>query len=239
MTHSPLVVVANLHGPLVLRDPIHLDGVLLAAREKRDGLAARGTPFPTLARRGEVFAASVGLLVTEGIGGIQEEPLTRTKRLDMKRDGPFIRLPEDGGTKATRTVGEMSPFRNQLTKERVLGNVRSVVWQALGDAAEIEDLLAYVSFLGKQYATGWGEVANFEVLPSRASPETCGLVLNGGPARNLPVDMLASLGIAGDIVVTGRIEPPYGASHGTLSVAMPSFAGLIVAEHEARAAFAY
>jgi hypothetical protein len=239
MKHEPLVVVASMLGPLVLRDPIHLDGVLLAAREKRDGIAARGTPFPALARRGAVFAASAGLLVSEGLGGIQEETVTRTKRLDMKRDGASIRLPDDGGTKATRTIQEMSPYRNRMVTERVLGNVRYVVWQALGDAAAIEDLLAGVSFLGKQYATGWGEVDGFEILPCDAQLSTCGLVFDGGPARNMPVGMLAELGIAGDVVVTGRVEPPYGAQHDVVSIAMPSFERLKVSEDRAREAFAY
>jgi hypothetical protein len=126
-----------------------------------------------------------------------------------------------------------------LTPERSLGNVRQVVWQALGDRDEIEDLLQYVGGIGKQYATGWGEVDAFRVLPCDADPATCGFAYRGGPARNVPVPMLATLGIASDIVVRGRIEPPYAIADGTMEVAAPLLKHLVVSEDEAREAFRY
>ncbi|MGY3581957.1 hypothetical protein ACVIGB_001120 [Bradyrhizobium sp. USDA 4341] len=238
MKYRPLVVVAEMAGPLVLRDPIHLDGLLLAAREKRDGMGARGAPFTALSRCGEVYAASAGVLVAEGIGGILEDVVTRTKRLDMKRDGPYIRLPENA-KKEDRVIGPMSPYRSEMRKERVLGNVRQVVWQALGDAAEIEDLLSYVTCIGKQYATGWGEVAEFSALPSEADPKLCGLAIGGKASRNLPVGMLEALGLQSDIVVKGRVEPPYAMLDGTVDIAAPSLRNLIMTEEEVREAFVY
>lgn len=236
---KPIVVVAEMRGPLVLNNPLHLDGLLLAAREKRDGIESRGTPFTALARTGDVFNASAGILVVEGIGGAFEDKITRTRRLDMKRDGEWIAFPENA-TKAERTIGSMSPYRPTMETQRVVGNVRQVVWQAVGDAAEIEDLLGFVGTLGRQHKTGWGEVERFEILPSEADPSTCGLAAGGKAVRNLPVGMARDIGVETGQVLKGRLEPPYAlAEGGAVDVFAPTLAQLTMSEEKARETFLY
>jgi hypothetical protein len=236
--HQPFVLVAEMLGPIVLRNPIHLDGILLAAREKRDGFSARGTPFATLARRDGVFQATAGVLVTAGIGGVIDDTVTRTRRLDMKRCGRNIAI-DPATPKPERTITQMSPYRPTMETERVLGNVKSVSWQGVGDIAEIEELCSYVMSIGKQHATGWGEVDHFKIHECGASAETCGLAAGGRALRNLPVDMLAALGIASDIVFKGRLEPPYATRDGLHDVTGPALKDLTMSEVEARRLLSY
>jgi hypothetical protein len=226
-------------GPISLNDPLHLDGILLAAREKCFGIESRGQPFDVIARRDGVYQASAGMIVSEGRGGIVEFNNARVRRLDMKgRDGRNMEF-KPGTSKNERTVGPMSPYRNTLSSEKIMGNIRLIIWQALADAEATTKLLEMISFLGKQHVTGWGEVEEFEVLGSNAKPETCGLSSGDRPLRNLPVDLARFLGVNCDSVFKGRIEPSYATKEGRVDIAGPVLADMITSEDAARELLSY
>lgn len=93
-----------------------------------------------------------------------------------------------------------------------------LTWWCVGDAAEIERLLRYVTHLGKRAAVGKGEVAEWVVTP--CDPWAGYPVLRGGyPLRPLPTDMP---GLAEDAYIAdGRLTYPYWMQDGRDWVALP------------------
>lgn len=229
VTHVPFVVIAHMAGPVCLKDPIHLDGLLLAAREKRGGPATRGQPFDGLARVEGVYQASVGLLIQTGLAGARPRSVARLQSLNMRtQDGHSIHFSSNARV-GERTIGPDSSYRNSLKVETVTENVPRIVFQALGDPEIVLDLLSSeIACIGKMHRTGWGRVDRFEVAPSRADPSTCGLAAGGAPLRYLPPGLAASLGLRSEIVIQGRLAPPYGLSADLSPVVAPSPAALIV-----------
>jgi len=71
-------------------------------------------------------------------------------------------------------------------------------WWAIGDRAEIEDLLGLIGHLGKKRAAGLGRVAEWLVEPCEPWGEGFPVVLDGQPLRPLPRDWP---GLAEDVAV--------------------------------------
>ena len=240
MTHSPFVLVAHMSAPLCLREPIHLDGVVLAAREKRFGPEMRGRPLDMLASVDGVFQASVGVIVTSGFIGVVKQKITRVRRLDMRgADGREINIPPDATFKE-RTIDSLSPYRNTLADETTYQGVTAVVFQALGDREAVEEIMSdEIRTLGKMHRTGWGAIDRFETWDCGAESETCGLIAGGAPMRNLPVAMAQKFGIDITDAYPARIEPPYALAADRQKVVGPTMADLVMVEHEARELLAY
>ena len=61
----------------------------------------------------------------------------------------------------------------------------TATWYVVGDAEHIRNLLVAVEFIGKRRASGFGQVASWEIEPA----DTDGLTYEGEPLRPIPVDL--------------------------------------------------
>lgn len=112
--------------------------------------------------------------------------------------------------------GLSKPWRLPIATGWVKGDL--LTWWCVGDAAEIERLLRYVTHLGKRAAVGKGEVAEWVVEPCETWAGYP--VLRGGyPLRPLPTD---TPDLAEDAYIAdGRLTYPYWMQDGRDWVAMP------------------
>lgn len=210
MTHAPFLLIANMRGPLSITGPLHLDGLLLAAREKRCGVEHRDDPFPLIAVRDGVYQASAGFLVQSGLAGARKDYVERVRRLNIRsQDGQMFQYNTHGPAKE-RVIDAMSPFRATLAEEPFYANVAQVVFQALGDRDAVLELVSdEIASLGKMHRTGWGAVDDFETEDCDADPAYCGLAAHDQPLRNLPLPLARSLGLDCSQAFHGRTRPPY------------------------------
>lgn len=213
--HRSVVVEAVMRTPISMSDPIHLDGLLLAAREKRFGLESRGRPLDCVAWENGFHRCSASFLVSDELGGVGSVRTNRVARLDMKsRDGELYE-PPTGAAKMARkyrddVIGGLSPYRGVTRDFDVVTGVGSMVWQAFGDPDAMLDLLEEIRCVGRMHTTGWGQVEEWRAHGSDAAEDLCGVVAGGEPIRNLPASSASRYGLAEAGSSPGRIEPPYG-----------------------------
>ncbi|ACS43464.1 MULTISPECIES: hypothetical protein [Methylorubrum] len=243
-SHRPIVVEAVLRTPISVTDPIHLDGVLLAAREKRHGPGSRGRPLDCVAWDDGFHRCSASFLVSDELGGVATVATTRVARLDLKsRDGELF-VPPDGSEKISRksredVIGPMSAFRGVTRDFEVATGVRSLVWQVLGDPEGMLDLLSEIRCVGRMYTTGWGQVDEWLAHDCAADQAFCGAAVAGRPMRNLPAASAARFGIDADLTYPGRIEPPYGSRFDLVPIVAPTRIDLTGTTQAARRTFAF
>ncbi|MBK7519384.1 MAG: hypothetical protein IPJ33_15625 [Gammaproteobacteria bacterium] len=100
-----------------------------------------------------------------------------------------------------------------LTRQRDFGAVMnsyacidtlSISWFCEGDADRIRALLESVHFIGKRRASGFGEVARWEVEPGELDGVTG---IDGEPLRPVPIDLFT--GNPGSIKVDTAWRPAY------------------------------
>lgn len=226
VAHRPVVVEAVLRTPISMTDPIHLDGLLLAAREKRFGPESRGRPLDCVTWADGFHRCSASFLISDELGGVGHVRTNRVARLDMKSRHGELYAPPSGAEKRPRKYREdvidgLSPYRGVTRDFDVATGVRSLVWQALGDPDAMIDLLSEIRSVGRMHTTGWGQVDEWRAHDSDAQPEFCGAVASGRPIRNLPASCAGRYGLDEADGLPGRIEPPYGGQFDLVSVLAP------------------
>lgn len=224
--HRPVVVEAVMRGPISMSDPIHLDGLLLAAREKRFGLESRGRPLDCVAWENGSHRCSASFIVSDELGGVGSVRTNRVARLDLNsRDGELYEPPA-GAEKLPRkfrddVIGGLSPYRGVTRDFDVVTGVRSLFWQAFGDPDAMLDLLAEIRCVGRMHTTGWGQVEEWRAHECDAAGDICGAVAGGEPIRNLPASSASRYGLGEGGICPGRIEPPYGARNDLMPIIPP------------------
>lgn len=243
-SHRPIVVEAVLRTPISVTDPIHLDGVLLAAREKIHGPESRGRPLDCVAWDDGFHRCSASFLVSDELGGVGTVATTRVARLDLKsRDGELY-VPPAGSEKLPRKnredlIATMSPFRGVTRDFEVATGVRSLVWQVLGDPEGVLDLLYEIRCVGRMYTTGWGQVDEWLAHDCGADRAHCGVAVDGRPIRNLPAAAAERFGIDASLSYPGRIEPPYGSRSDLVPIVAPTRIDLTGTTQVARRTFGF
>lgn len=244
MSHRPIVVEAVLRTPISVTDPIHLDGVLLAAREKRLGPESRGRPLDCVAWDDGFHRCSASFLISDELGGVGTVSTNRIARLDLKsRDGELF-VPPDGLERLPLNrrediIGSMSAFRGVARDFEVATGVRSLVWQVLGDPEGVLDLLSEIQCVGRMYTTGWGQVDEWLAHDCAAERTLCGVAADGRPIRNLPVTAAGRFNIDASLSYPGRIEPPYGSRSELVPIVAPTRSDLTGTTQDARRAFGF
>jgi len=234
----PFILRANMETGLSATQGIHLDGLLLAARERLEGVVDLDRPLDCLMLDRGVYRASMGIMVAPGLAGAAVQPVRRVWRfrvedqqaLSFFKAGPDSPLPE------RRLPTQNSKYRNSFRSQDVLTGVQSVVWQAVGEPDAVLALAREVKCLGASSVTGFGRVRSWEVEACDAPAAEAGWHAGGRALRNLPLD-LAPEGAFDDNVVAfrdvQRARPPYWDEAGRVPCLVPTFDGLVMAPHRA------
>ncbi len=190
--------------PLSLRALLHLDGLL------GFHLSLRGqspTDIP-LARHEGVWQGSAAMLETGTFGAIASIQ-TRIKHvsLDTIPSGIFEQTQS-----AHRKIGPMSPMRRALSQYPLLQGIRAVWFTGRGDSARVEALLQEVRNLGAMGRTGYGRVADLQIMELRDHALT-GIASSAGmPVRTVAIETWDALGLgrhASAVISLQRPCPPY------------------------------
>jgi len=222
---------ATLQTPVEIARPLHLDGLLLAARERRENLLDLSRPLECVAMEDGVYRASAGFLVAQGLFGVAVDPMYRTWRFRNEDFGTLstFAVNKDMPAAERRLGTANSKYRNGFRRHDVLTGVASVVWQCVGDPEAVLALARHIRGIGQSATTGYGRVRDWsleacDVPDAEAAWVSGGRVLRNLPARMLPpgttVDPLhASLDVQ-------RPAPPYWDREGREECWIPTLSSL-------------
>lgn len=208
---KPLHIVAHLSGPVRLPHGwLALDSLLGAAVCVREGIppALTGEPLtdltPWLSRALARSECGRLWLASFSVG----EPEQAEKRWVTKR--PPIAEAQSMGSDRVRSInigaGPMKAIRRPAEATHMRGD--RLDWFAVGDAAEVRDLLSFVPACGSKRNAGDGGVRRWSV--DEVEPWSPGFpcVLAGLPLRPLPLDW-PGVDQTKATVETMALSPPY------------------------------
>jgi len=217
------ILKATLDAPVMTSHPIHIDGLLLAMREDRDGPEVVGTPFHELASKDKVFHASAGFFVGSG--------LTPTRIVIHKtvRGMKFTGGRDDGRfSTEDRFINKMSPYYPKVGEYPTIEGAVAIVWQCRGDPEGCLSLARRIRGVGGRRNSGYGNIERWEVLPSEAPKETAGWRgSNGEVLRRLPMTWVEGPVPKGSMAVQGRVEAPYFAPDDHIEIVAPTVESLM------------
>ncbi len=208
MADKAFAVRAEIDTPLAMSGPLHLDALLLEGMFRLTGDPPRIEDLPLTFRHG-VPMGSAGVLEV-GPRGASNVEYTRIKSI---RAG-HLTLDDAHWDKSMptslRSVGEMSPMRNQLTPYTHMINVRAVWWTGRGDPDAVLEALEEIRGIGAMAATGHGRVVEWS-LHERGDDALAGWVgADGIVLRALPEPAWDDVGgTSGRRVEQVRVAPPY------------------------------
>jgi hypothetical protein len=237
MNELPFVVEARLKTPLSAKAPLHLDGLLLAARDRCE-LPDPARPLACVAMRDGIYRASAGVIVADGPGGVSHENVKRIKRIDsLGGDASLIRIDENS-PRSQRLIDAMSPYRQRLSTYPLIVGARAVYWQAVGDADGVRELLEFLPTVGAMSSQVYGEVDEWSVHGCEADAKEGGWFAAGRILRTLPIALATTrYGFdlsEGTLVIEARVGPPYWVADGTVEAVMPSLRSLVMNASGAR-----
>jgi hypothetical protein len=235
MKNESFILKASLKTPVMTTQPIHIDGLLLAVREQRFGDEANGMPFPELALADGIFRASAGIFVSSGLTPINLATHKTVKRLRLNGgsdDGMFV--PQ------TRFISKTHLHRPYIGEYPTVEGAVALVWQCVGDPGACLSLARVIRNVGGRRNGGYGAVAEWEALPCRADPDSAGWRGGGGEVlRHLPRAWFGPNLPDGAVATTGRVQPSYGDSEGSLEIAAPTLESMTMSGRAAREMLAY
>lgn len=194
--------------------PIHLDGLLLAARERRENVLDLSRPLDCVVVQDGVYRASAAFLVAPGLQGAASEPMYRTWRFQLEDTKTLMTF---GATRASpaserKLKTANSKYRNGFRRHDLLTGIESLVWQCVGDPAAVLSLAREIRAIGQSAQTGYGEVRSWSLEACDAPDAEAGWVSGGRALRNLP-ERLIPAGCAVDPAHAPlgeqRAAPPY------------------------------
>lgn len=170
-----LRVTAVLDSPVILRDVVHIDGLLASAWVVRHRDHARLGSTPRTYALHVQHAGTIVTLSTAVAPAGEPSLVHATKRRDSE-DVDRLQSPFTPGS---------GPGRDMLIRDRA-HVIRSLDWLAFGSRREISRALELRTSFGAMRRHGWGEVRRWEVEPVDGDPLHC-LVRDGVAQRNLPL----------------------------------------------------
>lgn len=235
MSDDIFILKASLRSPVMTDNPIHIDGLLLAMREDRDGPDSVGTPFDALAKTDGVFHASAGFFVGSGLTPVVETKHVTVKRLKTNGGGDEDWFRNDG-----RYIPKMSPHRPVITQNPTIEGAVAILWQCRGNADQALKLARRIFCVGGRRNNGYGRVERWDVLPCSASSDKAGWFGQGGEIlRNLPRSFITGRHPAGSMPDIGRVEPSYGAAEGRIEIVKPILTAMLGSSMTARSMLAF
>ncbi len=180
---------------------LHLDGLLAAAVVDRDNVPRAQHPdelvpieIPVQLHSGGFHMASAAVVQADGH---EEQYTQRRYPLDeMQIFGP------PGLRKVNIAAGARKNHR--IPRQAVLCD--DLTWYAIGDLAEVRELLTFIGYLGKRRGVGLGQVLDWKIEECEPWGEGFPILQNGIPQRHLPQG-LPGIGVEDWII--GRLTYPY------------------------------
>ncbi len=179
---------AALRTPIEISRPLHLDGLLLAARERRENLLDLSRPLDCVAMQEGVYRASAAFLVAPGIHGAAVEPMHRTWRFRLDDTQSLMTFSATRGSPASerRLKTANSKYRNGFRRHDVLTGIESLLWQCVGDPGAVLSLAREILAVGQSAQTGYGEVRAWTLEACDVPDAEAAWVSGGRALRNLP-----------------------------------------------------
>lgn len=199
LPYRPLVVTVELGSPwLDAGDPIHLDGIVMQAQARRQGIdqridrsasldGMRLLPIP-LATLTVLGASCAACSAAEAVGPTAPSVVHQVKRRDL---GDWDRLKRPVNVAA-------GPSKDRLVHNpgQVAAGLR---WYTWGHRASVMDLLRLLwghhdrphGFVGSKRRSGSGEIRRWSVEVGDHPPERC-LLDDGRAARHIPQQWVTS-----------------------------------------------
>lgn len=232
-----MMVPFNLHAylatPFTARQPIHLDALLLAARDRREGQTDLSRPLDCLALDRGIYRASAGLMVASGIQGAAVMPIRRVWRFRVEdhQGLSFFRTAPDMPVDERRLKTTNSKYRNGFRRQELLTGIQSVAWQGLGDPDAVLELAKEIHCLGASSVSGFGQVREWRLERTDATLEAVGWHAGSRVLRNLPLELVPE-GVVADGLNTvedvQRVCPPYWDAGERVRCLVPAFGSLVV-----------
>ena len=236
--HVPFVLVGRLDSPVMTERPIHVDGLLLAIRERLEGGASVGTPFGALSRRGGAFQASAAFLAGPSLAPVSVTHHATSRSLRFTGQSDDRDIVADG---RERVVSQMNlRLRGHVPRHVTVEGATAAYWQCLGDPDRVLALARRIECVGGRRNARYGEVVEWEVLPCRDGLDRreVGRTSGGRVLRNLAADDVDGVP-DGARPERGRIEPSYKDVEGRIDVVVPTLRSMLGSHAEARALFGF
>jgi hypothetical protein len=241
---NPFVLFAHLHTQLAVTKAMHLDGMLLAARERAEGVLDLDRPLDCVAVEGGVYRASAGLLLCHEMLGNTPSKVVRTARFrtETRETLSYFRLHDADGKpvhRKERTLPESnSPWKPHFAEKLLHSAVATVAWQFVGDPHKVLRLARHLDCIGPSSNQGYGRVRRWSVEPCEAEPDAAGWYAGDRILRNLPVALAPERlrkGGPGSMMAKERVAPPYWDPNDKLDCLSPIPRALVVGYDEGQA----
>jgi CRISPR type IV-associated protein Csf3 len=226
----PLRITAEMGAPLISTgQPWHLDGILLQTRIsvgqgtpgphpiawEPDPETAPKLPFAILRFGGRWWYRCSAVFPPPGSATNSWTKRFRRDRVDLLAMG-----------KATQIVTTLGPYKDMRVPVEEVALDR-LVWYAVGNRRDLWRLIKRTYHVGKKPAQGYGAIRRWTIEsmgqdgewyaeePRDFRPaDAVGFDLDfrrpdGGPARNVPFDLCAELGIEAQGSLPASLIPPY------------------------------
>jgi len=237
MNIEPFILTARLQTRLSLKRPVHLDGLLLAAREiERDRIDLE--PLDCVVMEDGVYRASAGVMIASGLAGATTSSVGRVSRVRLEGgDIQFIHVYENTPSEG-RSIDWKSPFRPMLQSQTVIDGIVAISWALLGDRDAVMSLARRIHCIGSSANTGMGRVLSWEAEDCVAAPEDVGWFGGGAPIRNLPAEVvrkrIGAIHHPGTALLHECCAPPYWDKSRKTLVVSPRLSAMIASSAAAR-----
>lgn len=241
---SAFVLFASLLTPLAVTRAIHLDGLLLAARERAEGVLDLSRPLECVAMDRGVYRASAGILLCPDLLGNAPTTVNRTWRFRTEtREGlAYFRLHDEAGkplpTKERQLPVANSPWKPHFAEKELHSAVSTVAWQFVGDAHAVLRLARAIDNIGPSQNQGFGRVRSWSIEVSDADPDAAGWYAGDRVLRNLPVELAPRHLLNGGTGFSrgrDRVAPPYWDPNDRRDCLVPVPRGLVATYDDAHA----
>lgn len=182
---TPLRITATVANAVIMRDPLHLDGLLAWAVCQRNNIPPALTeeelvPVEIPVQRSEcgrfhLCTASVWEAEAAELRYLNRRPVVAEMQLMGPQKGTM-------NISAGLSKGYHVPLHTEFPREG------RVSWWCIGDREEIADLLCVVGYLSRRRAVGYGKVTQWAVEECEPWGDGFPVVCDGKPMRNLPTD---------------------------------------------------
>jgi CRISPR type IV-associated protein Csf3 len=224
---------ARLRTGITVSRPIHLDGLLLAAREQRENHLDMERPLDCITMDRGVYRASAAFMVAPGLQGAAIQPMYRTWRFRIEDTQVLSSFRATAASPRSERVlpTSNSKYRNGYRRQDVMTGIESLVWQCVGDPEAVLSLAREIHCIGAASNTGFGRVREWGIEPCEATEAEAGWFAGNRVLRSLPeshVPAGISIDRAHAVLDTQRAVPPYWDTSGRVRCWAPTLDSLIV-----------
>lgn len=177
-----LEITARMAGPVVLYEPLHFDGLMVACHSERGG-----APIGRGSSPGEIVRPTIPVASLTYGGATVHLCSAAELAPDARRYGAHITRRRDGADLdfLTRPINPRSGTDRDVMLRLPAAASAYVRWYAVGRRRPVKQMLRRCSAIGAVRRDGFGAVASWEV-EEVAEPLSLSIVAHGRARRHLP-----------------------------------------------------